>query len=302
MDKLRAMKVFLAIAERGSLTAAAKAERTSLPAVVRLLAALEGELGVRLFQRTTRRVSLTDEGARYRDSCRHIFALLADAENDLEKDSGEPRGNIVITAPVMFGQRHVAPGILNFLKKYPKVQVDLRLIDSIVNLVEEGIHLGVRVGHLGDSMLVARQVGTMRRVLVATKGYLRKHGRPKVPHDLTQHNCVRFWNGGAPTWSFRKDGENVTIPVRGSFTVNHSLAGIEAVAQGLGVGMFPAYQVAPWIRSGELELLLTSYELEPRPIHLVVPEARLLPRRVRLLMDAMKTHLEAESKVWTFAD
>jgi DNA-binding transcriptional LysR family regulator len=298
MDKLRAMKTFVAIAEHGSLTAAAKAEHTSLPAVVRLLSALEAELGVRLFHRTTRRVTLTEEGRRYRDSCRAIFALVSDAENELDTDREEPRGNIVLTAPVIFGQRHVAPGILSFLKRYPKVQVDLRLLDRVVNLVEEGVDLGVRIGRLEDSTLIARPVGSMRRVVVATRGYLRKHGRPKVPIDLSHHNCVRFWNGGAPTWSFLDAGRVVTVPVQGSFTVNHSLAGTEAVAQGVGIGLFPAYQVAPLVRAGQLEILLTDFEVEARPIQLVVPAARLLPRRIRLFLDAMKAHLQAESKAW----
>ncbi len=298
MDKLRAMKVFLAIADHGTLTAAARAEHSSLPAVVRLLGALEADLGVRLFHRTTRRVSLTEEGRRYRESCRGVLALLADAENELDSDRDEPRGNIVLTAPVIFGQRHVAPGILSFLKRFPKVQVDLRLLDRVVNLVEEGVDLGVRIGRLEDSTLVARPVGSMRRVVVATRGYLRKHGRPKVPADLSHHNCVRFWNGGAPSWSFLESGRVVTVPVQGSFTVNHSLAGTDAVASGIGIGMFPAYQVAPLVHSGQLEIVLSDFELEARPIQLVVPAARFLPRRIRLFLDAMKAHLEVESKAW----
>jgi DNA-binding transcriptional LysR family regulator len=298
VDKLRAMKTFVAIAEHGTLTAAAKAEHTSLPAVVRMLGALEDDLGIRLFHRTTRRVSLTEEGRRYRESCRTILALVSDAENELDADHAEPRGNIVVTAPVIFGQRHVAPGILRFLKRYPDVRVDLRLLDRVVNLVEEGIDLGVRIGHLHDSSLVARPVGSMRRLLVATRTYLRKNGRPKVPYELLQHNCIRFWNAGAPTWSFSDDGRTITVPVSGRFSVNHSLAGVEAVASGLGIGLFPAYQVANLVRSGTLEVLLPRFEVEPRPIHLVVPEVRFLPRRIRLFMDAMKTHLEGEAEAW----
>lgn len=299
MDKLRGIKVFLAIAEHGTLTAAAKAEHTSLPAVVRLLSALESDLGVRLFQRTTRRVTLTEEGRRYRESCRTVLALLSEAENELDSAREEPRGNIVLTAPVIFGQRHVAPGILNFLERHPKVQVDLRLLDRVVNLVEEGVDLGVRIGRLEDSTLVARPVGSMRRVVVATRGYLRKRGRPKVPADLSHHDCVRFWNGGAPTWTFVESGRTVSIPVHGSFTVNHSLAGVEAVTRGVGIGLFPAYQVASLVHAGQLEILLEEFEVDARPIQLVVPESRLLPRRVRLFLDWMKAHLEGESKAWS---
>jgi DNA-binding transcriptional LysR family regulator len=298
MDKLRAIRTFLAIAEHGTLTAAARAEHTSLPAVVRLLSGLESELGVRLFQRTTRRVVLTDEGRRYRESCRAALALLSDAENDLDNAREEPRGNILLTAPVIFGQRHVAPGILDFLERYTKVQVDLRLFDRVVNLVDEGIDVGVRIGKLEDSTLVARPVGSMRRIVVATRSYLRKHGRPKVPADLSHHDCVRFWNGGAPTWTFVEGGGEVAIPVRGRFAVNHSLAGVEAVARGVGIGLFPAYQVAALVRTGQLEILLSEFEVEARPIQLVVPHSRRLPRRTRLFLDWMKAHLEAESKVW----
>lgn len=296
------MRTFVAIADAGSLTAAARVQSSSLPAVVRLLAALERELGTRLFNRTTRRIALTEAGRRYLERCREVLAAVDAAEAELGVEQTEPRGKLMITAPVRFGERHVASGITAFVQRYPQVSVDVRLLDRVVNLVEEGIDVGIRIGSLADSSLVARPVALMRRVTVAAPSYLARHGTPRHPKELLAHNCVRFSSVGAPPWDFVADGRRLSVSVKGNLSANQSAPAVEACVAGLGVGAFFAYQVAPWLKSGSLCVILSSFEAPPRPIHIVYPEARLLPARTRLFVDFIKAHLLREQSSWEPAD
>jgi DNA-binding transcriptional LysR family regulator len=298
MDKLRAMRTFVAIADSGSLTAAARVLGGSLPAVVRSLAALEEELGARLFNRTTRRIALTDSGRRYLERCRELQALLEEAEAELHVEQTEPRGKLTLTAPVLFGERHVASGIHAYVQRYPKVSVELHLLDRLANLVEEGVDVAVRIGTLQDSSLVARHVASMRRVTVASPSYLTEHGSPEHPKDLLRHNCVRVLRPGADGWTFVERGKPFVVPVQGNFTVNQLAVAAQACGAGLGVGSFFAYQVAPLIAKGSLRVILASYETAPSPIHIVYPQARLLPVRTRLLILHLQQHIGKEQRTW----
>jgi DNA-binding transcriptional LysR family regulator len=298
MDKLRAMRTFVAIAEAGSLTAAARGQDSSLPAVVRLLAGLEQELGTRLFHRTTRRIALTDAGRRYLERCREIDALLTDAEAELRAEQTEPQGKLSVTAPVLFGTRHVTNGVTAFVQRYPKVNVDVRLSDRVVNLLGEGIDVGIRIGDLEDSSLIARPVGAMRRVTVAAPSYLEQRGAPDHPRDLTGHNCIRYSRAGGSVWTFSVNGKPRNITVAGNLSVNQTLAAAGACVAGLGIGTFFAYQVAAECASGALRVLLTSFETRPRPIHVVYPEARLLPARTRAFIDFIMGHIQTEQRAW----
>jgi DNA-binding transcriptional LysR family regulator len=297
MDKLRAMQTFVAIAEAGSLTAAARAANSSLPAVVRSLAALEAELGTRLFHRTTRRIALTEAGRRYLARCREIGALLAEAEAEVRAEQTELSGTLSVTAPVLFGIRHVMNGISAFVQRYPKVNVEVELLDRMVNLLEEGIDVGIRIGLLEDSSLIARHVGTMRRVTVAAPSYLAQRGTPQHPTELSAHNCIRYARVGA-SWCFNVDGKLRNVSVGGNLGVNQSLAAAGACLAGLGVGSFFAYQVAEPIASGALVVLLERFEMPARPIHVVYPEARLLPARTRTFVDFMMQHIASQAHVW----
>jgi DNA-binding transcriptional LysR family regulator len=192
MDKLEAMTTFVRIVECGSLTRAAEALATSLPSVVRTLAALEHKLGVRLLNRTTRRIHLTDEGALYLDRCQAILEAVRDAEASLAARQVEPQGRLAITAPVLFGRRYVAPVVNAFLAQHPAVNAELLLLDRPVNVIDEGLDVGVRIGVLADSSLVAVPVGSLRRVVCASPLYLQKHGVPQTPEDLRRRPCVRF--------------------------------------------------------------------------------------------------------------
>lgn len=298
MDKLRAMRSFVAIADTGSLTAAARVQGISLPAVVRLLAALEDELGTRLFQRTTRRIALTEAGRHYLERCRQVEALLAEAEAELHAEQTEPQGKLSVTAPVLFGARHVTNGITAFLQRYPKVSVEAQLLDRVVNLVEEGTDVGIRIGELEDSSLIARPVGSMRRLIVAAPSYLARHGAPAHPKDLPGHNCIRYSSRIASGWPFRVQGKPLAISVAGNLSVNQAAAAADACAAGLGICSFLAYQVAAEIASGALEVLLADFETPPRPIHVVYPHARLLPVRTRAFVEFIMRHIQSEQPKW----
>jgi DNA-binding transcriptional LysR family regulator len=298
VDKLRAMRTFVAIADAGSLTAAARVQGSSLPAVVRLLAALEGELGARLFHRSTRRIALTDAGRRYLERCREVEVLIGEAEAELHAEQTEPQGRLSVTAPVLFGTRHVTNGVTAFVQRYPAVHVEVQLLDRVVNLLEEGINVGVRIGELEDSSLIARSVGAMRRVTVAAPGYLARQGVPGHPRELTGHNCIRFSGAGSSVWAFSDGGKTLKVPVRGNLDVNQTLAAAGACIAGLGVGSFFAYQVAAEVASGALQVLLAAFETPPRPIHVVYPEARLLPARNRVFIEFIMRHIQAEARAW----
>lgn len=293
MDKLRAMQAFIHIADEGSLTAAARVMASSLPAMVRTLAALEAQLGVRLFNRTTRRISLTEEGRRHLDSCRQIIAALDDAEAALSADAAEPAGHLTITAPILFGQMHVAPAVTRFVQQYTQMRCSVVLADRVVNLLEEGIDVGIRISELRDSSLVAQSVGQIRRVVVASPAWLRRHGTPRHPKDLLKVNCVRVTDH-APTWGpFNDQGRPLRLAVSGNLDFNQNAPAVEACAAGIGVGNFLSYQVAPFLKNRQLRIILEDFEPPPRPISVVYPHARLLPVRTRVFIEWMKKELRA---------
>lgn len=292
MDKLLAMRSFVAIVDRGSLTAAATDLHRSLPTMVRTLAALEESLGTRLLRRTTRRMSLTAEGRVYLERCRSILGDIEEAEASVTRDQVEPRGQVRMTAPVLFGQMHVAPALSEFLNRFGEVQIELLLLDRVVNLVEEGIDLAIRIGHLADSTMVAVPVSQMRRVVCASPALLRTLGIPAHPREMSEHPCVRF-RGINPgdSWSFQDAGREISVKIRGNFTCNQAAAAAQACAEGLGFGMFLSYQVEPLVRAKRLEIVLADFELPSLPVSLVYPEARLVSTRLRVLLDWLKKTL-----------
>jgi DNA-binding transcriptional LysR family regulator len=291
MDKLKAMQAFIHIAEQGSLTAAAQVMESSLPAMVRTLAGFEAQLGVRLFNRTTRRISLTEEGRRHLESCRQVLAALADAEAALSADAAEPAGHLTITAPMLFGQMHVAPAVTRFVQHHDKMRCSMVLLDRVVNLLEEGIDVGIRIGEPEDSSLVAQNVGHIRRLVVASPGWLRRHGVPKHPKDLLKANCVRITDH-SPTWGpFNDHGRPLRLAVSGNLEFNQIAPAVAACAAGAGLGSFFSYQVAPFLKTKQLRTVLEDFEPPPRPINLVYPHARLLPMRTRVFIEWMKKEL-----------
>ena len=294
MDRLHAMETFVQIVDKGSLTAAADALDTSLPSVVRVLASLERHLQVRLLNRTTRRMHLTDEGARFLERCRAILSQVREAEAALGSRGGEPQGKLAITAPVVFGRRYITPIVNAFVRRYPKVNIDLLLVDRFTNLVEEGLDVAVRVGELPDSSLVAVPVGQARRVICASPDYLRRQGKPRVPQDVAAHRCVRF-TGVAPRdeWDFRMGRREVAIPITSVISCNQIDSALQACIDGLGLGMFFSYQVASHRKAGDLKYVLEKFETEPRPIQVIFPHSKLLSAKVRTFVDECVAQLRS---------
>jgi len=291
MDKLRAMQTFVRIVDDGSLTAAAASMGTSLPAVVRTLAALEAQLQVRLLNRTTRRLSLTDEGRSYLDSCRRILATIDEVEAGLTASHVEPSGQLTLTAPVLFGQMYVAPAVTRFAQRYPKVRCRMEFTDRVVNLLEEDLDVGIRIGPLADSTLVAQSVGRIRRVVVASPAFLRKHGVPRHPDELARASCVQFTGSAAHWWTFQQDGRTFHVPVTGNLEFNQTAPAVAACAEGAGFGNFLSYQVAPLVASRQLRIVLETFEQPAWPLSLIYPHARLLPARTRAFIEWMKEDL-----------
>ncbi len=286
MDKLRAMETFVRIVERGSLTAAAESLQASLPSVVRTLAALEVALDVRLLNRTTRRIALTDEGREYYARCQRVLAEVDDAEAALSARRAVPKGRLRVTAPVMFGRLHVAPVLTAFAERFPAVKLELVLLDRVVDLVEEGIDVGVRIGQLPDSSLVAVPIGETRRVVCASPAYLKRAGAPASPSDLAAHRCVSF-GGLAPghEWRFMVGGKAVRVTVAAALASNLIDPVLDACVAGAGLGQFLSYQVRTLLEARKLKRVLAEFEPPPLPIHAIYPSARLLSSNVRALVD-----------------
>ena len=292
MGKLDAMAAFVEIVDRGSLTAAADGLGKSLPTMVRTLARLEESLGVRLLRRTTRRMSLTEEGTAYLERCRRILADVEEAEEMLTRGQAEPRGELRVTAPVLFGQMHVAPAVADFLRTYTRVKVDLLLLDRVVNMVEEGIDVGIRIAQLADASMIAIPVGEVRRVVCASPGLLRRVGVPKHPEALAGQPCVRF-RGLAPaaSWQFHEGRKRLSVPIDGPLVCNQAASALDACAEGLGFGQFLSYQVAPLVAAKKLRVVLSDFESPALPVSVVYPHARLMSPRIRAFVDWMKDHL-----------
>ncbi len=289
MDKLRAMEIFVRIVEAGSLTAAAGVLDTSLTSVVRSLATLEGALGTRLLNRTTRRIALTDEGREYFERCRRVLAEVEEAESALSARQVKPAGKLAITAPVMFGRLHVGPVVIDFLAAYPAVHAELMLFDRVVDLLDEGMDAAIRIGHLRDSSLVAVPLGTTSRVICASPDYLRRAGAPDRPTDLAQHRCLQFL-GVVPgsEWEFSDGGSDrktTRVPIKGILATNQIDIAFDACVKGLGCGVFLDYQVREALAAGSLQRVLQDFEPAPIPVQVVYPHSRLLSSRVRSFVD-----------------
>lgn len=292
MDKLQAMRDFVAIVDAGSLTAAGTTQGRSLPTMVRSLKALEESLGARLLQRTTRRMSLTDEGAAYLARCRQILTDVEEAEGILTLGDAEPRGRLRVTASVLFGQMHVAPAVFAFLAAYPRVTVDLVLLDRNLNMVEEGLDVGIRIGTLDDSGMIAARIGEIRRVVCASDSLLARTGMPSHPTELADLPCVVFSGlTASATWRFEENGKPFRVDVAGPLACNQAAVERQACLNGVGFGTFLAYQVQPWIDDGTLQVVLEEFEPPPLPLSVVYPETRLLTPRVRAFIDWMKESL-----------
>lgn len=286
MDRIDAMQVFVAVADLEGFAPAARKLKLSPSAVTRLIAALEERLGARLLQRTTRSVTLTDAGSRYLERARRILADVEEAERAAEGERTRPSGRLVVSAPLGFGRLHVSPVMSVYLKRYPEVSGELRLEDRMINLVEDGIDLAVRIGHLADSTLVARHVGEMRRIVVASPTYLKTRGEPNTPEAIASHDTIQFGTAvGVAGWRFLEAGKEIRTTYAPRFSSNSSDAAIQYAAEGGGLTRVMAYQAAEALKAGKLRIVLEKFELPALPIHIVYPTSRLLSAKVRTFID-----------------
>ena len=298
MDRIDAMQAFVAVADLRGFAPAARKLGLSPSGVTRLIAALEDRLGARLLQRTTRKVALTDVGARYLERARRIVSDVEEAESAAEGERTRPSGRLVVSAPIGFGRLHVSPVMSAYLKRYPEVSGELRLSDRSVNLVEDGVDLAVRIGHLADSSLVARHVGEMRRIVVASAGYLEARGEPKTPEAVASHQTIQFGAMSAPPdWRFVGDGREIRVACTPRFATNSADAAIQYAEQDGGLTRVLAYQAADSVKAGRLKVILAKFEQPPLPIHIVYPTSRLLSAKVRSFVD-----LVTEISEWHFGE
>ena len=296
MDRIEAMQAFVAVAELNGFAPAARRLKLSPSAVTRLIAALEQRLNARLLQRTTRSVALTDVGARYLERAKRILADIDEAERAAEGERMRPAGRLVVSAPVGFGRLHVSPVMSAYLKRHVEVTGELRLEDRMINLVEDGVDLAVRIGELSDSTLVARQVGTMRRIVVASPAYLKARGEPKRPQDIASHSTIQFGaTAGHSDWRFAEDGREVRVNIAPRLLTNSADAAIQYAVAGGGLTRVLAYQAADALTRGRLKIVLQKFELPAFPVSIVYPTSRLLSAKVRTFID-----LVAETVDWKF--
>lgn len=281
MDRLDAMRAFVATVDQGSLAAGARRLGHSAAAVTRAIAALEARLGMRLLHRSTRAMRLTSFGELYLATCREVLSIVDRVERGAMAEQETPTGLLTITAPLMFGQLHVRPVLDAFLDANPLVRARLLLLDRIVNIVEEGIDVAVRLAHLPDSRLVARRLGEVRRVTCAAPSYVARRGKPIEPRDLTSHDCI-MERDGAETEAWRFASGAIAVSPR--LVVNSAAAAVASAANGHGITRVMSYQAAASIAAGELVVLLPEFEPPRIPVHVVLPSTRSDTAKVRAFL------------------
>ncbi|WP_437997055.1 LysR family transcriptional regulator [Sorangium sp. So ce185] len=295
MDRLDTMRVFVAVAEEEGFAPAARRLSMSPPAVTRAISALEERIGTRLLHRTTRIVRLTEAGARFLADCKRILAEIEEAEASAAGSHAALRGPLGVTAPVLFGRMFVAPIVFDFLARHPRVSARTLLLDRVVDMLDEGIDVAVRIAHLRDSSLTAIRVGSVRRVVCASPGYLAARGAPATPADLARLDTISFSQTGSPEeWSFGSGARVEKVLPPSQLLVNTADVAIAAAAAGRGLARVLSYQIGPELRDGRLAIVLPAFEPPPVPIHVVHPEGRLAAARVRAFVDFLVERLRAE--------
>lgn len=286
MDRLHEIEVFIAVADTGSFTRAGSRLRLSPPAVTRAVAALENRLGARVFNRTTRSLTITDIGQRFLERARRVLADLDAAEKEAVGEAAAPQGHLTVTASVTFGRRALMPVVSDFIAQHPRITASVMLLDRVANLIEEGIDVAVRIGHLPDSTLIAKRIGEVHRVLVASSEYLAGREAPSTPAELRQHPVIAFTGlMRSREWRFASGPKLGSVALDPVCEVNDAAAAIQSAEMGHGITMALSYMVSDQIRDGRLVTLLDDFALPPQPVHLVYPEARLVAPKVRAFID-----------------
>jgi DNA-binding transcriptional LysR family regulator len=286
VDRLEAMNILVSVVETGSFTAAGKRLGVPLPTVSRKLAELESHLSARLLTRSTRRLALTEAGKDYVAACRRILAEISDAERKAAGEFVSPKGELALTAPIVFGRLHVVPVAAAFLATYSDIGVRLVLSDRNAQLLDDHFDLAVRVGALRDSSMIATQVGTVRWVVCGSPRYFAAHGTPRKPADLSALACVTFdLRGQSASWKFGRGKASKSVPIRSRFSVNTAEAALDAAILGAGVTRVLSYQAAKAIKDGGLQIVLEQFEPEPLPVSILHSEQAFMPQKIRSFID-----------------
>jgi DNA-binding transcriptional LysR family regulator len=294
MDRLESMSTLLAAVEGGSLSAASRKLGMPLATVSRKVSELEAHLRTRLINRTSRRLTLTDAGRSYVAACKRILEDIGEAERAAAGEYVVPRGDLIITAPIVFGRLHVLPVAIEFLKAYSDIDIRVALADRVVNLQEDDVDLAIRIGDLPDSSLVATRVGSIRRVVCGSPAYFAERGTPKSPDELSTHDCITFEGLMSPNaWKFAVGKSTVSVAIHSRLIVNTAEAAIDAAIAGVGITRVLSYQVASALRAGTLALVLRKFEPMPWPVSLVYAGQGLLPLKLRAFLDFAAPRLKA---------
>jgi len=299
IDTLALFRTFVRVFEAGSFTTVARETATSQPTVSRQIALLEDHLGCRLFNRTTRALSPTDDGRVLYDHARRTLESLVEAESAVGRRRGEPSGRLKLACSVVFGRLQLVPRLPRFMARHPGIEIDLVMSDGFSDLVEEGIDLAIRVGEVTDAALVARRIGTTRRAVLATRDYLARHGAPAHPRDLADHICIVYERlATGANWAFSTPEGPLTVPISGPLRVNNTEGVRAAVLAGLGIGYVPVWHfVEGEIESGRLVVLLEAFEPPRQPISAVYPSRRFLAPKVRAAIDFLVEEFARDAKL-----
>ncbi|MDN3611458.1 LysR family transcriptional regulator [Vibrio ostreicida] len=299
MPSFTTIPIFVAVVESGSFSAAADKLHITKSAVSKRISQLEDSLGMRLLNRTTRKLSLTEAGQRYYEHVAHALALAQQGIDAVSELQGKPSGKLNITAPMSFGVLHLAPLVAEFLSLYPDLEIDLSLDDQMVDLVDGRFDLGIRIGHLPESNLVAKRLTTCRSVLCASPDYLARYPEPDKPSDLIQHNCLRYrYYRGGSEWVFNRAKETFRVIPNGKLVVNNSEAIRRALLEGLGIGQLPTFIAAKDLRAGTLRPIMQAYQLPQHAVYAVFAQRKHLPLKVRAFIEFVAQKLGPDTPYW----
>lgn len=299
MKDISAIPVFTAVIETGSFSKAAGKLGVTKSSVSKRISGLEAQLGVKLLHRTTRKLSLTEAGERYFEYAVQALRAATEAENAATQYQKIPKGKLKISVPMSFGVLHIAPLIPVFLATYPEIQIQMQMNDNWTDLISDGFDIALRAGDLPDSSLIARKLAPLHSVLCASPTYIEKHGRPKKPQDLTDHNCVLYaYHTVRHEWVFAKNGEEETIQISGNFQVDNSEALCKSLTQGLGIGRIPTFIAGEEIEKGNLAPLLNDYKMPFKTLYAAFPEKQFLPEKIRVFLDFLSDNLGGDNPQW----
>lgn len=299
MDHIVDIPVFVAVVNHGGFSAAARQLGITKAAISKRIVQLEQHLGAQLLHRTTRKLSLTEAGRRYFEYAQIALQAAQEAEDVVTQLQGEPKGLLKINAPMSFGRLHVAPLIPEFLLRFPQVHIDLVMDDRVVDLVQNGFDLAIRAGELPSSTLIMRKLVPARSVICAAPVYLKKHGLPKTPEELVDHNCVLYsYSNKSNEWALFNPDHTCEVVVTGNYQVNNSEALLEGLLKGLGIGRLPTFIAGPHLKSGQLINVFPTYQMPVKSIYAVLPERAFMPAKVRVFLDFVVDHFGKETPYW----